>query len=107
MTRIISSPHFDIAPVRLISPDWCLAGVSPNDAPTPFEFRKRAGTSTVAHLCVSEGLDNDARRSIRSFRVGGGRRLNGNVEQLFARANNARVIKCAASELRVARSRHW
>src|SRR5262249_41640190 len=45
--RIISSPHRDIAPVRSFSPDWYLAGVSPNTAPTAFEFRKRAGTATV------------------------------------------------------------
>src|SRR5262249_39340448 len=46
--RIISSPHRDIAPVRSLSPDLYLAGVSPNTAPTALEFRNRAGTSTVA-----------------------------------------------------------
>src|SRR6516225_6973793 len=48
MTRIISSPHRDIAPLRSISPDWYLAQVNPNTAPTDLDFRKRAGTSTVA-----------------------------------------------------------
>ena len=48
MTRINLSPHFDIAPVRSLSPDWYLQGVRPNTAPTYRELRKRAGTSTVA-----------------------------------------------------------
>src|SRR6185369_14594459 len=47
MIWIISSPHRDIAPVRSFSPDWYLAGVRPNTAPTALEFLKRAGTSTV------------------------------------------------------------
>src|SRR5262249_38462627 len=37
-----------IAPVRSISPDWYLAQVNPNTAPTDLDFRKRTGTSTVA-----------------------------------------------------------
>jgi len=48
IVRIISSPHRDIAPLRSISPDWYLAQVNPNTAPTDLDFRKRAGTSTVA-----------------------------------------------------------
>jgi hypothetical protein len=35
-------------PLRSILPDWYLTDVSPNTAPTDFDFRKRAGTSTVA-----------------------------------------------------------
>jgi len=39
-----ASPH-RIAPVRSISPDWYLAQVNPNTAPTDLDFRKRTGTS--------------------------------------------------------------
>jgi hypothetical protein len=46
--RIIASPHFDMPPIRSISPDWWRRGVKPNTAPTALEFLKRAGTSTVA-----------------------------------------------------------
>ena len=48
VVRIISSPQREMAPGRSRSPDWSLAGVNPNTAPTDFDFRKRAGTSTVA-----------------------------------------------------------
>jgi hypothetical protein len=48
IVRIISSPQRETAPGRSRSPDWSLAGVNPNTAPTDFDFRKRAGTSTVA-----------------------------------------------------------
>ena len=27
--RIMASPHFEMLPIRSISPDWCLRGVSP------------------------------------------------------------------------------
>jgi hypothetical protein len=33
---------------ELLSPDWSREGVNPNTAPKDFDFRKRAGTSTVA-----------------------------------------------------------
>src|SRR5271169_3129899 len=39
---LLSSPHRDIAPVRSISPDWYLAQVNPNTAPTDLDLRKRA-----------------------------------------------------------------
>src|SRR3954465_185331 len=44
--RIIASPHFEMPPIRSISPDWWRRGVKPNTAPTALEFLKRAGTST-------------------------------------------------------------
>jgi hypothetical protein len=47
MTRIIASPHLEMAPIRLLSPDWFWRGVRPNAAPTLFEFLKRAGISTM------------------------------------------------------------
>src|SRR6516164_5102549 len=37
-----------VAPARSRSPDWSLAHVRPNTAPTDLDLRKRAGTSTVA-----------------------------------------------------------
>lgn len=43
---------------------------------------------------------------MRSFWVGGGRRLYANAERKFARADNTRVVKHTAPDLRVARSRH-
>src|SRR6516165_3546253 len=46
--RCIMSPQREMAPGRSRSPDWSIAGVNPNTAPTDFDFRKRAGTSTVA-----------------------------------------------------------
>src|SRR5262249_54513823 len=48
IVRTIASPHRDIAPLRSISPDWYLADVNPNTAPTDLDLRKRAGTSIVA-----------------------------------------------------------
>jgi hypothetical protein len=48
IARIISLPHLDIVLVRSILPYWYLEDVRPNTAPTALEFRKQAGTSTVA-----------------------------------------------------------
>ena len=42
------SPQRDILPLQSTSPDWYLAHVSPNAAPTALDLRKRAGMSTVA-----------------------------------------------------------
>jgi hypothetical protein len=46
--RIIASPHFEMRPIRSISPDWCLPGVRPKCAPMARGRAKRVGTSTVA-----------------------------------------------------------
>src|SRR5258708_20374861 len=41
------SPHSEIRPTRLLSPDWLRMGVNPKAGPTALEFLKRAGTSMV------------------------------------------------------------
>lgn len=41
------SPHREIRPTRLLSPDWFITGVSPNAGPTALEFLKRPGMSIV------------------------------------------------------------
>lgn len=72
--RIMASPHFEMPPIRSISPDWFLRGVSPKMAPTVLEFVNRAGTSTVA-LKVSAttgpqpALCSDSRGSPSGFNV--------------------------------------
>src|SRR5207253_3768811 len=48
ISRIMASPHFEMPPIRSISPDCCRRGVRPKAAPTDFELVKREGTSTVA-----------------------------------------------------------
>src|SRR5262245_1554603 len=48
VVQTIAFPHFEMLPIRTISPDWCRRGVKPNTAPTALEFLKRAATSTVA-----------------------------------------------------------
>jgi len=41
------SPHREIRPTRLLSPDWFITGVSPNAGPTALELLKRPGMSIV------------------------------------------------------------
>ena len=53
IVRIMASPHFEMAPIRSTSPDWCLRGVRPKTAPTALELVKRAGTSTVARKVIA------------------------------------------------------
>ena len=45
--RASAAPHFDILPLRSISPDWYCFGVSPRCAPTDRDRPKRAGSSIV------------------------------------------------------------
>ena len=66
MVRTIASPHFEMLPIRSISPDWCRRGVKPNTAPTALEFLKRAGTSTVARKVMGRNSMSSQARS-RSF----------------------------------------
>jgi len=46
VVRIKGSSHFEMPPVRSISPDWCRRGVKPKMAPTAFDLVKQPGTST-------------------------------------------------------------
>ena len=46
--RIIASPHREIWPILLLSPDWLSTGVRPRAAPTDRELWKRLGMSIVA-----------------------------------------------------------
>src|SRR3712207_846944 len=47
MLRADASPALLMRPVLSVSPDWYLRGVRPKCAPTSFERRNRAGSSTA------------------------------------------------------------
>src|SRR5260370_520002 len=55
VSRIRASPHFEMPPIRSISPDCCRHGARPKAAPTAFELLKREGE--IEQGCAEIVLD--------------------------------------------------
>src|SRR5678815_2524112 len=84
--RTIPSPARVIPPVMSFSPDWYFFGVSPNSAPTAFDFVMRRGSSTAdLKVTATSGPTPGTVISFRQDRIFANNREHSLVQLLILR----------------------